>query len=111
MVKESTVFMVGHQARRMGSSCSKDPNSPVAFREGRGREGRKDSKREYAFYLRIDFIEMVTKPSYKRQALAQRTKLIDYEGIRMVSKRKYLTKIFHDIREFSSHIVLMKNSR
>ena len=22
------------QARRMGSSCSKDPNSPVAFREG-----------------------------------------------------------------------------
>ena len=34
VVKESTAFMAGHQAGRMGSSCSKDLNSPVAFREG-----------------------------------------------------------------------------
>lgn len=34
---------------------------------------------------------MVTKPSHKRQALAQRMKLTLYEGIRMVLKRKFLT--------------------
>ena len=32
--KESAAFIAGSQARRNGSSSSKDPNSPVAFREG-----------------------------------------------------------------------------
>ena len=30
----TTQFIAGCQARRMGSLCSKDPNSPAAFREG-----------------------------------------------------------------------------
>ena len=34
VVKESTTFTEGHQARRTGSSCSKDPDSLMAFREG-----------------------------------------------------------------------------
>ena len=33
MLKASTVFIAGHQISRMGSSCSKDPNSPMAFRD------------------------------------------------------------------------------
>ena len=44
MVKESAAFTAGHQARRMGSSSSKDLNSLMAFSEevlkalgGRGR--------------------------------------------------------------------------
>lgn len=42
---------------------------------GVGKEEGGVSKREYIFYMRIDFIEMVTKPSHKRQTLSQRTKL------------------------------------
>ena len=34
VVKESTAFIIGHQARRTGSSYSKDPNSPIPSREG-----------------------------------------------------------------------------
>ena len=34
VVKQSTAFIAGHQARRTGSSCSKDPKSLMAFREG-----------------------------------------------------------------------------
>ena len=34
LVKGSAAFIAGHQARRMGSSCSKDQNSPMASREG-----------------------------------------------------------------------------
>ena len=33
-MKESTVFIAEHQARRMDSSCSEDPDFPMAFREG-----------------------------------------------------------------------------
>ena len=34
VAKESIVFIAGHQARNIGSSCSKDLNSLLAFREG-----------------------------------------------------------------------------
>ena len=34
VMKECIVFITEYQARRMGSSCSNDPNSPMAFREG-----------------------------------------------------------------------------
>ena len=34
VVKESIAFIAGHQARTTGSSCSEDPNSQMAFREG-----------------------------------------------------------------------------
>ena len=34
VVKESTVFIAGLQAKRMGSSCSEDPNSLMAYRKG-----------------------------------------------------------------------------
>ena len=34
VVKESAEIIAGRQARRMGLSCSKDPNSSMAFRKG-----------------------------------------------------------------------------
>ena len=34
VVKESTAFITEHQARRVGSSCLKAPNSPMTFRDG-----------------------------------------------------------------------------
>ena len=33
-MKENTAFTAGHQARRMGSSCSKDLHSLMAFSGG-----------------------------------------------------------------------------
>ena len=33
-MKENTAFIAGHQARRMGSSCSKDLHSLMAFSRG-----------------------------------------------------------------------------
>ena len=44
VVKKSTAFIAGHQARRIGSSCSKDPNSSMAF----GGAVAKDSVKEGA---------------------------------------------------------------
>ena len=34
VVKESAAFTAGNHAGRMGLSCSKDPNSSMAFRKG-----------------------------------------------------------------------------
>ena len=33
-LQQSQGLFAGHQARRMGSSCSKDLNSPMAFKQG-----------------------------------------------------------------------------